>query len=124
MQRNMHEMDEMDIRECMECKSQLVGLTISSLWSSKFRRKDENSCRDSSKKTRTDMMSDVTDMLLEQHSSHVNDVNICMIIIIATTKHRKTLTNALLIVCFGIADVLKFELAQTLSKLLLSQGEL
>lgn len=39
-------------------------------------------------------------------------------------NNNKTLTNALLIVCFGIADVLKFELAQTLSKLLLSQGEL
>jgi len=35
-------------REFVWCKSQLVVLTISSLWSSKFLRKDENSCKDSS----------------------------------------------------------------------------
>jgi len=36
----------------------------------------------------------------------------------------KNLTNALLIVSFGIADVFKFELAQALSKLLLGQWKL
>lgn len=36
-------------------------------------------------------------------------------------KGGKKLTNALLIVSFGIADVFKFELTQALSKLLLGQ---
>ncbi len=37
---------------------------------------------------------------------------------------KKQLTNALLIVSFGIADVLKFEFTQALSKLLLGQWKL
>lgn len=39
-------------------------------------------------------------------------------------KGGKKLTNALLIVSFGIADVFKFELTQALSKLLLGQWKL
>lgn len=40
---------------------------------------------------------------------------------IQAEKQKEELTNALLVVSFGIADVLKFELTQALSKLLLGQ---
>lgn len=74
-------------------------LTISSLWSSKFRRKDENSCRDSSKRTHTQICCMVqwkeshtfykAYILLTWHSSFVNPANIYMIIIVTITKCRK-----------------------------------
>lgn len=113
----------------------LAVLTISSLWSSRFLRNKENSCKDSSgeKKEKNNLSLSLTHLNNPQHRQGQTKPTLAFLVIKDpdTCFHgdewqswKPTLTDTFLIIRLCVANVLKLKLSETVGKLALCHAKL